>query len=157
MKRYYPAILERGPKGSIGLSFPDFPDCVAAGTSQEQAMERAETVLAYAVDTLAEHDLPLPSPSALESIAVPDKTAFIAFVMVGVEPRDPSERVNIYLPRRLLQRADARAAEMGMSRSSYFGWAISAMLNVPADFLHGQMSPGLVTGMMKTVAAKKAR
>jgi hypothetical protein len=31
------------------------------------------------------------------------------------------------------------------------------MLNLPANFLHGQMSPGLVAGMMKTMAAKKAR
>jgi len=160
MRRYYPAILERGPKGTVGLSFPDFPGCVAGGTSQEKAIEKAEVALAQAVDGVAERDLPLPVPSALEKIVIPDKAAFIAFVMVGVEPPDPSERVNIYLPRRLIKRADTRAAELGMSRSSYFGWAISAMLAVPAQFA-GQLNPTAISAAMKTgflgKAAKKAR
>ena len=162
MRRYYPAILERGPKGSVGLSFPDFPGCVAGGTSQEKAIEKAEIALAQAVDGLAERDIPLPASSPLETIVIPDKAAFIAFVMVGVQPRDPSERVNAYLPRRLIQRADARAAEIGMSRSSYFGWAISAMLSVPAHFA-GQLSPSAISAAMKPAfaygngTAKKAR
>jgi predicted RNase H-like HicB family nuclease len=157
MKRYYPAILERGPKGSVGLSFPDFPDCVAAGTSQGQAIEKAEAALAAVVDSLAEQDLPLPEPSDLAFIGVPDQETFIAFVMVGVEPPDPSERVNVYLPRRLIQRADARAAELGMSRSSYFGLAISSVLGVNALPVHTaalaefwqRQTPGPVTGRKK--------
>ena len=36
-KRLYPAVLERGPKATFGAWFPDFPGCVAAGKSQEQA------------------------------------------------------------------------------------------------------------------------
>jgi predicted RNase H-like HicB family nuclease len=157
MRRYYPAILERGPKGSVGLSFPDFPGHAAGGTSQEQAMEKAESVLAQAVEGLAEREQPLPQPSALEAIAIPDKAAFIAFVMIGVEPPDPSERVNIYLPRRLIQRADARAAELGMSRSSYFGLAISTVLGSLALPVHTaalaefwkRQTPGPVGGKKK--------
>jgi hypothetical protein len=48
--------------------------------------------------------------------------------MVSVAPPDPSERVNVYLPKRLIARADDRAAELGMSRSSYFGFALSIAL-----------------------------
>ena len=36
---------------------------------------------------------------------------FVAFFAVGVEPPDPSERVNIYLPKSLIARADKRATE----------------------------------------------
>jgi hypothetical protein len=40
---------------------------------------------------------------------------------VGVDPPDPSERVNVYLPKSLIGRIDRSAAERGMSRSSFSG------------------------------------
>src|SRR5205085_10631483 len=61
-KRLYPAVLERGPKGTFGAWFPDFPGCVAAGRSHEETIERAEHALAKAVDILFEHGRPLPEP-----------------------------------------------------------------------------------------------
>ncbi len=125
-KRFYPAVLERGAKKTFALWYPDFPDCVAAGHSQEDTIAKAEQALAQAVDRLAERDQPLPEPTPFEAIALP-KT-FIAFLMVGVEPPNPSERVNIYLPKNLLARADKRAEELGMSRSSFFGLAVSSLL-----------------------------
>ena len=129
MQRFYPAVLERGPKRSFGIWFPDFTGCVAAGASQEQAIARAQEALAGAVESLAEQDRPLPEPTSFERIAIPKDCEFVAFFAVGVEPPDPSERVNIYLSRSLLARADRRAAELGMSRSSFFGYAITTALS----------------------------
>jgi predicted RNase H-like HicB family nuclease len=127
-RRLYPAVLERGPKGAFGAWFPDFPGCVAGGTSQEQAIERGENALAKAVDALFEHDRPLPEPTPIERIVLPKGCDFVAFFMVGVDPPDPSERVNVYLPKSLIGRVDRRAAELGMSRSSFFGLAVSTAL-----------------------------
>jgi predicted RNase H-like HicB family nuclease len=129
-KRFYPAVLEKGAKGTFGAWFPDFPDCVAAGRSQEEAIQKAEHALAVAADTLAEHDAPMPEPTAFESIVLPKGCRFVAYFAVGVEPPNPSERVNIYLPKRLLERADQMATAMGMSRSSFFGLAISSMVGL---------------------------
>ena len=130
-KRFYPAVLERGPKKTFAVWFPDFPDCVAAGTSQEQALERAEDALARAADTAAGRDGALPSPTPFDKIVVPKGCQPVAFLAVGVEPPDPSERVNIYLPKSLIMRADKRAADLGMSRSSFFGLAVSLILDGP--------------------------
>jgi predicted RNase H-like HicB family nuclease len=132
MQRFYPAVLERGPKQSYGVWFPDFTGCVAAGVSQEQAIARAQDALAGAVESLAEQDKPLPEPMPFERIVIPKDCEFVAFFAVGVEPPDPSERVNIYLSRSLLARADRRAAELGMSRSSFFGYVISNALAIQA-------------------------
>jgi predicted RNase H-like HicB family nuclease len=41
-KRFYPGVLERAAKGTFAVWFPDFPNCVAAGTSQDQAIHKAE-------------------------------------------------------------------------------------------------------------------
>jgi predicted RNase H-like HicB family nuclease len=141
LQRFYPAVLERGPKQTFGVWFPDFAGCVAAGVSQEQAIARAQDALAHAVESLADHDKPLPGPTAFEQIAIPKDCEFVAFFAVGVEPPDPSERVNIYLSRSLLARADRRAAELGMSRSSFFGYAISTALSVPAIPGFGHVVP----------------
>ena len=127
-RRLYPAVLERGPKAAFGAWFPDFPGCVAGGTSQEKAIEKAENALAQAVDALFERGRPLPEPTPIETIVLPKGCDLVAYFMVGVDPPDPSERVNVYLPKSLIARADRRAAELGMSRSSFFGLAASTAL-----------------------------
>lgn len=128
VRRLYPAVLEHGAKSTFAVWFPDFPDCVAGGLSREEAIEKAELLLAQTADALAERERDLPTATPLERIAVPKHSRFIAFLLVGVEPPDPSERVNIYLPKSLIARADKRAGELGMSRSSFFGYAVSSAL-----------------------------
>src|SRR6267378_5563871 len=126
--RLYPAVLERGAKGTFGAWFPDFPGCVAAGKSQEEAIEKAENTLAQAVDALIEQDRALPSPTPFGRIVLPKGCDLLAYFIVGVDPPDPSERVNVYLPKSLIGRVDRRAAELGMSRSSFFGLAVTTAL-----------------------------
>jgi predicted RNase H-like HicB family nuclease len=127
-KRFYPAVLEPGPKGSFAIWFPDFSDCVAGGKTPEDALAKAEFVLAKAVDALAETDRPLPQPTAFDAVSLPKGSRPIAYFAVSVEPPNPSERVNIYLPRNLIMQADKKAQELGMSRSSFFGLAISSLM-----------------------------
>lgn len=129
-QRFYPAVLERSTKGTFAVWFPDFPDCVAAGRLQEDAVEKAQSTLAHAVDSMAERDQALPQPTPFDQIKLPKGSNFVAFFVIGVEPPDPNERVNIYLPKSLIARADRRATELGMSRSSFFGLAVSAALGV---------------------------
>jgi predicted RNase H-like HicB family nuclease len=140
-RRLYPAVLERGPKQTFGAWFPDFPGCVAGGKSQEQAIERGENALAQAVDALFEQDRPLPEPTPIERIVLPKGCDFAAFFIVGVDPPDPSERVNVYLPKSLIGRIDRRAAEFGMSRSSFFGLAASTALVHFPGFREGLAEP----------------
>ncbi|HZE47337.1 MAG TPA: type II toxin-antitoxin system HicB family antitoxin [Xanthobacteraceae bacterium] len=138
MKRQlYPAVLERGPRGTFGAWFPDFPGCVAGGRSQEEAIERAEQALAQAVDGWVEQGRRLPEPTPIERIVPPKGSDVAAFFMVGVNPPDPSERVNVYLPKSLITKIDKRAAELGMSRSSFFGFASSLALEWPGGFPRG--------------------
>jgi predicted RNase H-like HicB family nuclease len=129
--RIYPAILERGEKKTFAVWLPDFPDCVAAGRTQEEAIEKAQEALAELLNTFAEQERALPEPTPIDDIQKP-KT-FLAFVMITATPPDASERVNVYLPKSLIARADKRAAELGMSRSSFFGYAISVALTMLAS------------------------
>ena len=163
-KRLYPAVLERGPKATFGAWFPDFPGCVAGGRSQDETIEKAEHKLAQAVDALMEHGARLPEATPIERIRLPKGSDLVAYFIVGVDPPDPSERVNVYLPKSLIGRIDRRAAELGMSRSSFFGLAASKALTgvlgiAPADLREPrskvQKTGGLQTG--KPAPKKPAR
>ena len=163
-RRLYPAVLERGPKATFGAWFPDFPGCVAGGKSQEEAIEKAENTLAQAVDALFEKGRPLPEPTPVERIVLPKGCDLVAYFMVGVDPPDPSERVNVYLPKSLIDRADRRAAELGMTRSSFFGLAVTtALTQFPGPIWRGLAEPrskvhktgGLRTGKSPAKASKK--
>jgi predicted RNase H-like HicB family nuclease len=156
-RRLYPAVLERGPKGTFGAWFPDFPGCVAGGKSQQETIEKAEHKLAQAVDALAEHDRPLPQPTPIEAIVLPKGCEFVAYFIVGVDPPDPSERVNVYLPKSLLRQVDRRAADLGMSRSSFFGLAATtALRHFPAAWAEfaEPRSRARKTGGLRTPARK---
>ncbi len=136
-QRFYPAVMERGGPGGdmdsggdiIALWFPDFPGCVAAASDQQAAVAKAQEALAAAVQAMAERDHPLPVPTLFEDVEVPEDADFIALVAVAVTLPNPSERVNIYLPKALIERMDRRAETLGMSRSSLVGFAISRVLD----------------------------
>ena len=140
-RRLYPAVLERGPRGAFGAWFPDFPGCVAGGKSQEETIEKAEHTLAQAVDALFEQGRSLPEATAIEQIVLPRGCDVLAYFIVGVDPPDPSERVNVYLPKSLIGRIDRRAAELGMSRSSFFGLAATTALDYRFPGLPGLAEP----------------
>jgi predicted RNase H-like HicB family nuclease len=128
-QRFYPAVLERGELGAIGVWFPDFPGFAAGGRSQEEAMARASDVLAEAMRTSAEQSEPLPEPTPIARIQLPEGCDFVGLVAVGATPPDPSERVNVYLPKSMIESIDRLAAELGMNRSSLFGMALSRMIS----------------------------
>jgi predicted RNase H-like HicB family nuclease len=134
-KRFYPAVLERGSKGTFGAWFPDFPSCVAGGKTQEETLDKAEHNLAQAIDALAEDGRSLPDPTPIERIILPKGCDLVAYFIIGAAPPDPSERVNVYLPKSLIERVDRRAAELGMSRSSFFGLATANALG--GSLVHG--------------------
>src|SRR5262249_32314369 len=106
------------------------------GRTHEETIEKAEHALAKAVDALVEQGGPFPEPTPIERIVLPKGSDFVAYFIVGVTPPDPSERVNVYLPRSLIERIDRHAAEHGMTRSSFSGLAATyalrgALLPIP--------------------------
>ena len=95
-------------------------------------MAAAGEALAAGVEDLAFEGRPLPKPTNLDEIELPEGCDFVSFFAVGVEPPDQSERVNVYLPKSLIERIDRLASDLGMNRSSFFGMAASRMLSFHA-------------------------
>jgi predicted RNase H-like HicB family nuclease len=155
MATHYPAVLEKAERKTFAVWAPDFPDCVAAGTTPEQAVAKAQAALAMQALSLAEQDRDLPVPTPIEAIGKPKD--FIAFVLLTVEPPSPSERVNVYLPKRLIGMADGRATELGMSRSSFFGFALSVVLGMPLAAGMHEAGTSLAKSLLLSRTPKKTR
>lgn len=117
----YVAIVHKDPKSDFGVSFPDFPGCIAAGRNIDEAKDMAQEALILHIQGMIEDADELPAPSKLEEImADPDFADATAYLVVDVPDAKPrTVRVNITLPEMTLKQIDAAAKKRGMSRSSF--------------------------------------
>lgn len=117
----YIAIVHKDPDSDFGVSFPDFPGCVTAGATIDEAKDMAHKALPFHIKGMLEDGEKIPAPSSLEKItADPDYANAVAFLVVTIpDPRPRAVRVNITVPENTLHQIDAVAKKRGMSRSSF--------------------------------------
>jgi len=117
----YIAIVHKDPKSDFGVSFPDFPGCITAGSNIDEAKDMAQDVLTLHIQGMLEDGENFPAPSKLEEImADSDFADAVAFLVVGVPDAKPRTiRVNITVPEMTLKQIDTAAKKRGMSRSSF--------------------------------------
>src|SRR4051794_19844155 len=106
---FYPAVMERGEGDTFAVWFPDWPGIVAGGLSQSEAMGKAERALALAAEEMAEHGTPMPQPSDWEGFEAPSDCNLVVRFALKLTPPDVSERVNVYLPKSLIEQVDRSA------------------------------------------------
>jgi predicted RNase H-like HicB family nuclease len=114
----YIALLRKESRSDYGVEFPDFPGCVTAGRTLEEARRMAAEALRFHIEGLMQDGEKLPVPAPLDAIAGDpandDATAFL------VEVPDPAgfvARVNVTIPKADLRTIDAFAKEHGLTRS----------------------------------------
>ena len=111
-----------------GVSFPDFPGCVAVGETVEEAVRRGCEALAFHVEGLSEDGDLIPPPRSIDAIkgdtelAGWRRGADIALIPLLLD-RGSSRRVNISLDRGLLEAIDDEARKRGMTRSAFIATA----------------------------------
>lgn len=64
----YVALLSKDPDSDYGVDFPDFPGCVTAGETPEEARELALEALCLHIEGMIDSGEPIPSPSPIEAI-----------------------------------------------------------------------------------------
>ena len=71
--RCYVGLIHKDEASDFGVSFPDFPGLVTAGTSLGEARDLAEDALALHVEGMIEDGEAIPTPTPIEHIeADPD-------------------------------------------------------------------------------------
>jgi predicted RNase H-like HicB family nuclease len=116
----YIACLHKNRTSDFGVSFPDFPGCVTAGKTLEEARRMAPEALALHIEGMMEDGEEMPTPSTLDALADdPTMTGAVAFLVAVQPPEDKTVRVNIAARRSQVEQIDARAKRFGLSRSAY--------------------------------------
>ncbi len=64
----YIALLRKYPDSDHSVDFPDFPGCVTAGATLEEARRMAAEALAGHAGLLAAEGEPVPEPSPLDAV-----------------------------------------------------------------------------------------
>jgi predicted RNase H-like HicB family nuclease len=116
----YIAYLHKERNSDFGVSFPDFPGCVTAGRTLEEARRMAVEALTMHIAGMIEDDEDLPAPSNLDALSKDPNMKGAVAILVSVEPApEKTVRINITARRRQLEMIDQLAKEAGLTRSAY--------------------------------------
>lgn len=103
----YIALLRKQADSDFGVEFPDFPGCITAGVTLEDARRMAAEALLLHVEGLIGDGSLIPEPSDLDDVLADPRYSDTAAVLVDVPIRRPrSVRVNISVPENVLQAID---------------------------------------------------
>ncbi len=119
----YPIAIESGTETTaFGVVLPDLPGCFSAGDTLDEAIAGAEEAAAIWIDATLDAGKAIPPPTPLAALQADPDYAGWSFGVISIDPAlldDRVERVNITLPRRVLERLDALARSAGETRSAF--------------------------------------
>jgi predicted RNase H-like HicB family nuclease len=116
----YIAYLHKDPKSDFGVSFPDFPGCVTAGKSLDEARRKAPEALAFHIEGMLEDGEKIPKPSKIDDlVADADRQNAVAFLVTADFPKSKTVRVNVTARENQIELIDRLARQAGMTRSAY--------------------------------------
>ncbi len=124
----YVALVHKDKDSSYGVSFPDFPGCVSAGNTVDEAVANAVEALAFHVQGLEADGDSVPSPRSIEDIrsekslrAVLSDATFTYVPLI--KDQGSARRINISLDPGLIEAIDEAAKDRGMTRSAFLSSA----------------------------------
>ena len=117
----YIAIIHKDKDSDYGVSFPDFPGCISAGSTLDEARAMGQESLEVHTDFLQKEGQELPAPMSLEdAIKTAHKEGFFGTMVMPLEgARSKIERVNISVPSGDLAKIDRYAKSHGLTRSAF--------------------------------------
>jgi predicted RNase H-like HicB family nuclease len=116
---HYIAIIHKESGSDFGVSFPDFPGCITAGTSLDEAKDMASEALLGHIEVMQDEGLEIPSPSSLDHVMQdPDFRDGVAFLVHYKQP-EKLVRINISMTQSELAAIDEAVRQIGTTRSAY--------------------------------------
>ena len=107
----YIALLRKDPRSDYGVDFPDFPGCVTAGRTLEEARRMAGEALAFHVDGMRQDGEAVPPPSSMDTImADRHNRGAVAFLVDLPAKSRRAVRINVSLPEDVVQSIDRISA-----------------------------------------------
>jgi predicted RNase H-like HicB family nuclease len=85
--RHYIGLIHQDAESDFGVSFPDLPGVVTAGTTLDEARDMAEEALALHIEGLIEDGDAIPEPLSLEEIMSDIENRSGVAILVSVKNR----------------------------------------------------------------------
>jgi predicted RNase H-like HicB family nuclease len=115
----YIAYLHKDGKSDYGVSFPDFPGCITAGSTLEEARSMAAEALSFHIAGIRQDGEFLPEPSTLDDLHNdPAMKGAVAF-LVTVAESEKTIRFNVTARESQLAEIDSRARAAKLTRSAF--------------------------------------
>jgi predicted RNase H-like HicB family nuclease len=125
----YIGLIHKDADSDFGVSFPDFPGVITAGTDLDDARAMAEEALALHVEGLTEDGESIPAPSTLEEVMSDSDNRTGVAILVSVKTEQPKAvRVNVTLPEDVLEQIDRYAEAHGFTRSGLLAQAAKKLM-----------------------------
>ncbi len=102
----YVALLRKQPNSDFGVDFPDFPGCVTAGETLEDARRMAAEAIQLHIEGMIEDGEAIPAPSRLDDIMADPHHRDGVAVLIDASVRRPAVRINVSLPADLVEAID---------------------------------------------------
>ncbi len=115
----YIAFLHKDRKSDYGVSFPDFPGCITAGKTMEEAHRNAVDALTLHIDGMREDGEAIPKPSTLDRLEKYSARPGAMLLLVDIPMDEKTVRVNITARQSQIDTIDRLAESAGMTRSAY--------------------------------------
>jgi predicted RNase H-like HicB family nuclease len=122
--RNYIALIHKDRDSDYGVSFPDFPGVITAGTDLDDARRMGQEALEFHVEGMIADGEAIPEPSSLEAVmAVHENRDGVAVLIPLKTTARKAVRLNITLPEDVLEKIDAYAEAHGLTRSGFLAQA----------------------------------
>ena len=122
--RQYIALIHKEPNSDYGVSFPDLPGVISAGSTLDEARDMAAEALALHLEGLVEDGEAAPEPSSLEAIMKEVRNRDgVAVLIAAPTPDVKSVRINVTMPADVLDQIDRQAEREGFTRSGFLAQA----------------------------------
>jgi len=116
----YIAYLHKDSKSDFGVSFPDFPGCVTAAKSLDEASRKAPQALAFHIAGMLEDGEKIPKRSKMDDLVRdPGRQNAVAFLVTADFNKAKTVRVNVTARENQIELIDRLAGRAGMTRSAY--------------------------------------
>lgn len=129
----YIAIVHKEPDSDYGVSFPDFPGCITAGATLDEACDMAREALGLHIRGLQEDGETLPDARTMDKVKAQDDAysdTVQAFLVVEVSPlKKEPVRINATFDPDLLAAIDKAAKAQGTTRSGFLARAAEEALH----------------------------
>jgi predicted RNase H-like HicB family nuclease len=124
----YVAFVHKEPDSVYGISFPDFPGCISAGATLDEALAKASEALQGHVQMMEADGETVPPPRNIDAIVsdnalAEDREGAVLSVVPLIRDLGSTTRINVSLDLGLLEAIDEEARVRKQTRSAFLASA----------------------------------